>query len=352
MPKMHKFAKAEMKNFETPKGCSRGEQHLEVLFKTHEFFSNDISFYCYRGTMLEQFTEAIMDLGELVKKGKGDEKVTIKKRAPYLMVECFQNIVRHGVQDPMGEARGYFGFYSSSNYFTINTINGISESSVSNLRQLLDDINSSTDEEKKARYLEILQNESFGDEGGAGLGLLEISRKSGSKLEYEMEDKDGKKAFHQQVTIRFDESNELPPQIQFTKMIEAWMQDNNLSLIYFGVLDGKNIQPVIDMMSGIDGEGNWENIDRLLRALQGIQNNLFETDEHRGIIMLGENEGQKFVQVGLEVKHAEKESLCDIAKLQFKAQSWKSDHPFRPFAACVARPISAERDLFSFQMVP
>jgi hypothetical protein len=341
-----------MENSQTPKGCSKGEQHLEVLFKTHEFFSSEASFYSYRGTMLEQFTEAIMDLGELVKKGNGDEKMTIKKRAPYLMVECFQNIVRHGVQDPLGEARGYFGFYSSSSYFTINTINGISESSVSNLRQLLDEINASSDEEKKAKYLEIMQNESFGEEGGAGLGLLEISRKSGSKLEYEMEDQEGKMAFHQQVTIRFDESNELPPQIQFTKMIEGWMKENNLSLIYFGALDGKSIQPVIDMMNGIDSESNWEDIDRLLKTLQSIQNNLFETDGHRGIIMLGENEGQKFVQVGLEVKHHEKESLCDIAKLQFKAQAWRSKHPFRPFAACVARPINAERDLFSFQMVP
>jgi len=44
---------------ELPQGCSNGEQHLQVLFKTHDFFSSDSSFYSYRGTMLEHFTAVI-----------------------------------------------------------------------------------------------------------------------------------------------------------------------------------------------------------------------------------------------------------------------------------------------------
>lgn len=338
---------------ELPKGCSKGEQHLQVLFKTHELFSGDASFYSYRGTMLEHFTAAILDLGELVKKGNGQEKLTIKKRAPFLMVECFQNILRHGVHEVTGEARGYFGFYSSPEFFTINTINEINDSSVESLSNLLDDINNSSDEEKKLRYMEIMQNENFGEEGGAGLGLLEISRKSGSKLEYEMEQKGNEKTcFHQQVTILFQESDLLPPQIQFTKMMESWMAENDLNLVYQGDLDAKSIQPIIDMISNLDGEGEWENLDKMLRSLQNIQNSLFQTDAHRGIMLLGKKEGQFFVQVGIEVENKEKESLCTLAKLQFKAQAWKSSDPFRPFSACVARPMEGGKELFSFQMNP
>jgi hypothetical protein len=336
---------------ELPKGCSNGEQHLQLLFKTHDFFSSEASFYSYRGTMLEHFTTAILDLGELVKKGNGQEKLTIKKRAPFLMVECFQNILRHGVQEVTGEARGYFGFYSSPEFFTINTINEINDSSVESLSNLLDDINNSSDEEKKLRYMEIMQNENFGEEGGAGLGLIEISRKSGSKLQYEMESKgNGKSSFHQQVTILFNGSSTLPPQIQFTKMMESWMAEHELYLVYRGDLDAKSIQPIIDMMSNLEGQGEWENLDKMLRSLQNIQNSLFNTDSHRGIILLGKQEGQLFVQVGIEVENKEKDSLCTLAKLQFKAQAWKSPHPFRPFSACVARPMPDGRELFSFQM--
>ena len=338
---------------ELPKGCSNGEQQLQLLFKTHDFFSSDTSFYSYRGTMLEHFTAAILDLGELVKKGNGQEKLTIKKRAPFLMVECFQNILRHGVQEGSGEAKGYFGFYSSPEFFTINTINEINDSAVESLSNLLDDINNSSDEEKKLRYMEIMQNENFGDEGGAGLGLIEISRKSGSKLEYEMESKDnGRSCFHQQVTILFNDSSILPPQIQFTKMMESWMSENDLYLVYRGDLDAKSIQPIIDMMSNMNGEGEWENLDKMLRSLQSIQNSLFKTDAHKGIMLLGKSQGQFFVQVGIEVENQEKESLCTLAKLQFKAQAWKSQHPFRPFSACVARPMEGGKELFSFQMTP
>lgn len=338
---------------ELPQGCSNGEQHLQVLFKTHDFFSSDSSFYSYRGTMLEHFTAAILDLGELVKKGNGQEKLTIKKRAPFLMVECFQNILRHGVHESSGEAKGYFGFYSSPEFFTINTINEINDSSVDSLSKLLDEINQSSDEEKKQRYMEIMQNENFGDEGGAGLGLIEISRKSGSKLEYEMEKKqEAKTCFHQQVSILFNEAVALPPQIQFTKMIESWMAENELNLVYRGDLDARSIQPIVDMMANMKGEGEWENLDKMLRSLQDIQNNLFKTDAHRGIFLLGKVNGQFFVQVGIEVENKEKESLCTLAKLQFKAQAWKSAHPFRPFTACVARPMEGGKELFSFQMTP
>jgi hypothetical protein len=336
---------------ELPKGCSNGEQHLQLLFKTHDFFSSDVSFYAYRGPMLEQFTAAILDFGDLVKKGSGQEKLTIKKRASYIMVECFQNILRHGVQEGTGEARGYFGFYSSPEFFTINTINEINDSAVDSLSKMLDDINNSSDEEKKLRYIQIMQNENFGNEGGAGLGLIEISRKSGSKLKYEMESKEnGKSYFHQQVTILFNESSPLPPEIQFTKMMESWMSEHQLYLVYRGDLDAKSIQPIIDMMSNIDGPGEWEDLDKILRSLQNIQNSLFNTDSHRGIMLLGKHEGQFVVQVGIEVDNKEKDSLCALAKLQFKAQAWKSTNPFRPFTACVARPMEDGRELFSFQM--
>ena len=188
-------------------------------------------------------------------------------------------------------------------------------------------------------------------EGGAGLGLIEISRKSGSKLKYEMESKEnGKSYFHQQVTILFNESSSLPPEIQFTKMMEGWMSEHQLYLVYRGDLDAKSIQPIIDMMSNIDGPGEWEDLDKILRSLQNIQNSLFNTDSHRGIMLLGKHEGQFVVQVGIEVDNKEKDSLCALAKLQFKAQAWKSTDPFRPFTACVSRPMEDGRELFSFQM--
>ncbi len=337
---------------ETPRGCARGEQHLEMLFYAYQMFDGGVAYYGYRGTMLDHFTEAILDLGSHVKE-INKENSSIKKRASFLMVECFQNILRHGIQEESGEAEGFFGFYSSSDFLTINTINGINPSSVDPLRSALDDINALSPEEKKQRYREIIQNESFGEEGGAGLGLIEISRKSGSKLEYEMEPKPlGKFCFHQQVTIHYNDKPTIPPQIQFTKMVEKWMEDNAIHMIYRGKLDHQSLQPIIDIMSGMAKAGQWENLGRLMDTLKQIQHSLFETDAQSGIIVVGQHEGTRFIQVGIEVLPQEKVALCTLAKMQFKAQQWKSADAHRPFAACVSRSVGDNKELFTFQLVP
>ncbi len=323
-----------------------------MLFYAYQMFDEDASYYGYRGTMLSHFTEAILDLGNHVKQASSDN-LSLKKRASFLMVECFQNILRHGIQEDSGEAEGFFGFFSSTDFLTINTINGINPSSVEPLKEALDKVNSLSPEEKKQRYLEIIQNESFGDEGGAGLGLIEISRKSGSKLDYEMEPKAaGRFCFHQQVTIHYNDHPTIPPQIQFTKMVENWMEDNGIHMIYRGRLDHQSLQPIIDIMSGMAKTGHWENLGRLMDTLKEIQHSLFDTDAQSGIILVGQNEGNKFIQVGIEVLPQEKVALCELARMQFKAQQWKSSDAHRPFAACVSRSYGESKELFSFQLVP
>lgn len=323
-----------------------------MLFYAYQMFDDGVSYYSYRGTMMSHFTEAILDLGNHVKQTSSDN-TSLKKRASFLMVECFQNILRHGIQEESGEAEGFFGFFSSADYLTINTINGINPSSVEPLRQALDEVNSLSPEEKKQRYREIIQNESFGDEGGAGLGLIEISRKSGSKLNYEMEPKsEGKFCFHQQVTIHYNEQPIIPPQIQFTKMVENWMEENGIHMIYRGRLDHQSLQPIIDIMGGMAKSGQWENLGRLMDTLKEIQHSLFETDAQSGIMLVGQSEGNKFIQVGIEVLPQEKLALCELARMQFKAQQWKSKDAHRPFAACVSKSFGENKELFSFQLVP
>ena len=41
--------------------------------------------------------------------------------------------------------------------------------------------------ELKAKYLEKLSRTKLSDKGGAGLGLMDIARKSGNKLQYDFE---------------------------------------------------------------------------------------------------------------------------------------------------------------------
>jgi hypothetical protein len=49
----------------------------------------------------------------------------------------------------------------------------------------INQINSLSKEELKALYKLILNNEEFSEKGGGGLGMIDMARKTGTKMEYE-----------------------------------------------------------------------------------------------------------------------------------------------------------------------
>ena len=58
------------------------------------------------------------------------------------------------------------------------------EEKLNHIKDRIDQVNSLTDEEIRVLYRDILSNEDFSDKGGGGLGILDIVRKTGNKLEY------------------------------------------------------------------------------------------------------------------------------------------------------------------------
>ena len=67
----------------------------------------------------------------------------------------------------------------------IQTGNYIDTESADELKGRLDLINNMDKDELKRYYQETLNNGSMSDKGTAGLGMIDIARKSGNKLEYQ-----------------------------------------------------------------------------------------------------------------------------------------------------------------------
>ena len=72
--------------------------------------------------------------------------------------------------------------------FTIVTGNFVKSSKIIELRQKLDMVNSLSDEALRDLYRSKLENDGRTEKGTAGLGLIDIKRKSKSKLDYEIID--------------------------------------------------------------------------------------------------------------------------------------------------------------------
>ena len=74
-----------------------------------------------------------------------------------------------------------------SGKYKISTGNFITQDKVDVLKNKIDKINSMGKEELKDMYKFILNHQRLSEKGGGGLGLVDIARKTGNKLEYTFE---------------------------------------------------------------------------------------------------------------------------------------------------------------------
>lgn len=117
----------------------------------------------------------------------GEDKKLIK-RVFNILVECLQNIVNHGA-----EATGEHETASllligrhNGNLF-INTGNKIENSKIDAFVQKVEEVNAFVHGDMREIYSVALGESKYSEKGGAGLGLLDIYKRSGNKLQYEIQ---------------------------------------------------------------------------------------------------------------------------------------------------------------------
>lgn len=129
-----------------------------------------------------------------------DESPKIKKKVYNVLVECLQNLYHHMDEMPVKSAEdtnrsAIFMIGKEGDDYKIITGNYMFTEHVDNLRSRLDKVNSLTPEELKEYYKEVLNNGVMSSKGGGGLGMIDIARKSGQKLDYEFLKIDDKYTF-------------------------------------------------------------------------------------------------------------------------------------------------------------
>lgn len=118
------------------------------------------------------------------------ENSSIKKKAYNVFVECIQNLFHHVEKIPEQLGIGFTGNFGvimlvkEKGFYRVSTGNFIKRDRFAFLKDRIDQINSLTDLEVKMLYRDILGNEEISKKGGGGLGMIDIVRKTGNKLEY------------------------------------------------------------------------------------------------------------------------------------------------------------------------
>lgn len=141
----------------------------------------------YEGEITHQITKAFTSLTES-NMAKEEESNTVQKKVFHVMVECLQNISKHadtfGSDDYLFAGRGIFMVSKGKQDYHVTTGNVIENRKIEELTSMLEEINSLDKEGLKQLYKKQMREGRLSEKGGAGLGFIDIARKTGNQLEY------------------------------------------------------------------------------------------------------------------------------------------------------------------------
>lgn len=153
----------------------------------------------FKGEVTSDLLTSILQIME-TKMETLDEPPKIKKKVYNILVECLQNLYHHIDEDDKETAQNeksalFMIRKNEDGEYSIMTGNYMAVENMDLMKTRLDKINSMDKEELKVYYKEVLNNGEMSAKGGGGLGMIDIARKSGKKLEYDFADVDDKFSF-------------------------------------------------------------------------------------------------------------------------------------------------------------
>jgi hypothetical protein len=146
--------------------------------------------FVYQGEVTADLVSSILQMMENKLDGDGEDK-KIKKKVFNVMVECLQNVYHHldtlevATSDEINDRTALLMIGKEENDYYVITGNHILNDRVPSVRDRLEKVNSCNKDELKTLYQSILNDGSLSEKGTAGLGMIDIARKSGQKLGYD-----------------------------------------------------------------------------------------------------------------------------------------------------------------------
>jgi len=145
----------------------------------------------FKGSLSPDLVTALLGLVER-KMEHIEEDPRARKRVFNVVMECLQNLYHHnqrpanteGTSKPLNDPHGVVMIAQQEDGYSILTGNFMAGIDVDRVKVHLDRINAMAPEELREFYKTTLANGQFSERGGGGLGMIDIARKSGGKLEY------------------------------------------------------------------------------------------------------------------------------------------------------------------------
>lgn len=160
---------------------------IHEIFDLYDSMERKNIMLSFKGEMSAELLTSILQIIEN-KLDLFGESLKVKKRMFNIMVECLQNLHHHITQpakDAGKELPSVIVMVAKNvTGYSIITGNFVQDKEVGDLQNRLEEINSMDQDQIKKLYKSVLAEGKISEKGGGGLGMIDIARKSGEKLDF------------------------------------------------------------------------------------------------------------------------------------------------------------------------
>ena len=161
---------------------------MEFVYQIHTNIVNNRIMLVYEGEVNQDITKAFTTRAQKNLDEDTQTSLPLKKRVYHVMVECLQNTSRHSYNIDSGEPEtpgtGILMVSKSDHGIFVITGNPVANTKIEDLTGMLTKVNGMNDEEIKAYYKQKMLESRISEKGGAGLGFIDIVKKTGNKIDF------------------------------------------------------------------------------------------------------------------------------------------------------------------------
>jgi hypothetical protein len=273
------------------------------LYDYYKLLNKDDLTLAYLGNFNDSITDKVIDLAEIFLETHNLGK--LKRRASFLVAECFQNITRHGVvkgqEDIFTLRKKGFFIRIQNNLCYISSANLVSDNEIPLLKQKIEHVNGLDKPALDSLHKIVLEEGTLSEKGGAGLGLIEMARKTGQKLYYSFDAlSDNHSFFYLMILLGQQNQNSDNEKENYMlsdiKELHHQLTILNQYILFKCDFSQEVILPVIQMIEkNIDTESDHFSTKRNLyhatvEILQNVSNHaLMENNTRTGAFSFGKN---------------------------------------------------------------
>ena len=161
---------------------------VEFIFDFYKYMREYEISLVYEGEITQPIIKAFLSLTE-TKMMQQEEPGAVQRKVFHVMVECLQNVSKYSdssiENNYLYAGVGVFIVTRNPQEYCITTGNAMETGKIDELKNLLENINNMDKDALNELYKKQIKEGQLHEKGGAGLGFIDIKRKTGNKFSYE-----------------------------------------------------------------------------------------------------------------------------------------------------------------------